>query len=88
MATDHRPTDAMPRGERDRPPQEDTRASQRGQRRTGPEPGEDPAAGSVESPVAPGEAQAGDLNEAASQLGGPVDVFPVPGRARREGRRD
>lgn len=88
MANQNRPTDAMPRGDRDRPPHDDTRATQRAERRVGPERGQDPASGSVESPVAPGEAQAGDLNEAASQLGGPVDVFPVRGRARREGPSD
>ncbi len=38
--------------------------------------GEEPAAGTVEDPIAPGEAQAGDLNEAGGNLGGPVDVFP------------
>lgn len=46
--------------------------------------GEDPASGSVDSPVAPGEAQAGDLSEQAANLGGPVDVFPTRGRNRTE----
>lgn len=46
--------------------------------------GEDPAAGTIDHPIAPGEAQAGDLNEAAGNLGGPVDVFPLRERSRRE----
>lgn len=37
---------------------------------------EEPAAGTVEDPIAPGEAKAGDLNEAGGNLGGPVDVVP------------
>lgn len=53
-------------------------------RQSGPEPGEDPAAGSIDHPVAPGEAQAGDMNEQASNLGGPVDVFPLRDRRRKE----
>jgi len=84
MADQRKPTDAMPRGDRDRPPHDDTRANQRAERRVGPERGEDPAAGSVESPVSPGEAQAGDLSEIGSNLGGPVDVFPLRGRRRKE----
>lgn len=68
----------------DIPPQNDVRATQRGQRRIHDQSGNDPAAGSVESPVAPGEAQAGDAGEQAQQLGGPVDVFPVRGRNRIE----
>jgi hypothetical protein len=66
------------------PPQDDRRATQRAQRRIHDEPGNDPATGSVESPVAPGEAQAGDLGEQAQQLGGPVDVSPVRGSNRKE----
>lgn len=46
--------------------------------------GDDPAAGTIASPVAPGEAQAGDWVEQAQSLGGPVDVFPLRGRQRRE----
>jgi hypothetical protein len=46
--------------------------------------GEDPATGSIDSPTAPGEAQAGDLSESGANLGGAVDVFPLRGRARRE----
>jgi hypothetical protein len=46
--------------------------------------GDDPAAGTITSPVAPGEAQAGDWVEQAQNLGGPVDVFPLRGRQRRE----
>ena len=69
----------------DAPPQRDTRPhAERSQQRTGPTRGEDPPAGSVESPVAPGEAQAGDLSELGAGLGGPVDVFPLRGRRRKE----
>lgn len=42
----------------------------------------EPASGSVENPVPPGEAQPGDRAEAGANLGGPVDVFPG---ARRGG---
>lgn len=34
------------------------------------------ASGTIDRPIGPGDAQAGDFNERASQLGGPVDVFP------------
>lgn len=44
----------------------------------------EPASGSVENPIPPGEAQPGDANERASNLGGPVDVFP--GRPRKPER--
>lgn len=84
MADQRKPTDATPRGDRDRPPQDDTRATQRAQQRTGPERGEDPAAGSVESPVAPGEAQAGDLSETGANIGGPADVFPTRDRGQKD----
>jgi len=39
-----------------------------------------PASGSVERPIPPDEAQAGDRSELGANLGGPVDVFP--GRRR------
>jgi hypothetical protein len=91
MAEDRRPSPppqrddpTRHRGDEGAPPQHHTRATQRAERRLGPERGEDPASGSVESPIAPGEAQAGDLNEAAANLGGPVDVFPVRGRGQKE----
>jgi hypothetical protein len=59
--------------------------AQRDQRRRGGEEiGEDPAAGTVTSPVSPGEAQAGDRGELAANLGGPVDVFPGRDRGRTE----
>jgi hypothetical protein len=51
-------------------------APARERRTEGAERAEEQAAGTVEDPVAPGEAQAGDLGEAAANLGGPVDVFP------------
>lgn len=41
-----------------------------------------PASGTVEHPIAPDEAQPGDRAELASNLGGPIDVFPG---ARRGG---
>ncbi len=81
---DPRPAPGGPGDAPLRPPQRDTRATQRAQRRTGPERGEDPASCSAESPVAPGEAQAGDLNEAGGNLGGPVDVFPGRDRPQKE----
>ena len=59
--------------------------AQRGQRRGGgDEIGDDPAAGTVASPVAPGEAQAGDRSELGANHGGPVDVFPLRYRGRIE----
>jgi hypothetical protein len=44
-------------------------------------PEEERASGTIQSPIPPGEPQAGDTNELASTLGGPVDVFP--GRQRK-----
>jgi hypothetical protein len=63
---------------------DDRRATQRAQRRQGAEAGEDPPSGSVESPVAPGEAQAGDRAEESAHRGGPVDVSPQRGRGNTE----
>jgi hypothetical protein len=63
------------------PPQDDTRdITGKRQRRTGPSQGEDPAAGTVESPVAPDQAQPGDRAEEGARRGGPVDVSVVPDR--------
>ncbi|ONG45624.1 hypothetical protein BKE38_26270 [Pseudoroseomonas deserti] len=45
------------------------------------EPQQERASGSVEKPIPPGEVQPGEMNELASTLGGPVDVFP--GRQRK-----
>ncbi len=48
----------------------------------------DKAAGTVTQPISPGEAQPGDLNEQAGNLGGPVDIFPLnqgPARETSEG---
>jgi len=42
--------------------------------------GDDPAAGTAEEPVSPGEFQAGDRSELAQALGGPVDISPIRGR--------
>lgn len=42
--------------------------------------GNDPAAGTADEPVSPGEFQAGDTSELASALGGPVDISPIRGR--------
>lgn len=66
------------------PPQDARHATDHSHPALGAERGEDPAAGTVDSPVAPGEAQAGDLSEMGANLGGPVDVFPLRGRARKE----
>ena len=35
-----------------------------------------PAAGSIDRPIPPDQAQPGDRSEHAAGLGGPVDVFP------------
>ena len=45
-----------------------------------PERGDDPAAGTADEPVSPGEFQAGDRSELAQALGGPVDISPIRGR--------
>jgi hypothetical protein len=66
------------------PPQDARHATEHSHPNLSEERGEDPAAGTIDSPVAPGEAQAGDLSEAGANLGGPVDVFPLRGRARKE----
>ncbi|HYF08668.1 MAG TPA: hypothetical protein VD970_13675 [Acetobacteraceae bacterium] len=46
-------------------------------------PEEDRAAGTIDNPVSPGEVQRGEPGEMASNLGGPVDVFPARGPQRR-----
>ncbi len=76
----HRPGDTRAIGES--PIQEDPRAHGR----TGPEQGEEPAAGTADEPVQPGELQAGDRSELAQTLGGPVDVSPGRGRRSSQGR--
>ncbi len=45
---------------------------------------DDPAAGTAEEPIPPGEAQPGDWVEQAQNLGGPVDI--APGRGPRPPR--
>ena len=35
-----------------------------------------PAAGTIDHPIAPDQAQPGDRSELGANLGGPVDVFP------------
>ncbi|TCZ61403.1 hypothetical protein [Roseicella aquatilis] len=79
--SDRQPDDA-PRGAQ--PPKE-ARATGHTPPALGAERGDDPASGTVDRPVAPGEAQAGDLSEMGANLGGPVDVFPLRGRQRKEG---
>ncbi len=44
----------------------------------------DQAAGTVTQPISPGEAQAGNLNEQAGNLGGPVDIFRLNQGSARE----
>ncbi|MDB5372921.1 MAG: hypothetical protein JWP04_1563 [Belnapia sp.] len=66
------------------PPADARHATERAHPAISQERGEDPAAGTIDNPIAPGEAQAGDLSELGANLGGPVDVFPLRGRARRE----
>lgn len=76
-------TSRMAGGNEDRG--DDRRATQRGQRRRGgDEIGDDPASGTIDSPIAPGEAQAGDRSELGANLGGPIDVFPLRDRGRTE----
>ena len=66
------------------PPADARRATEQAHPAISQERGADQAVGSIDSPVAPGETQAGDLSELGANLGGPVDVFPLRGRARRE----
>jgi hypothetical protein len=35
-----------------------------------------PAAGTIDHPIAPDQAQPGDRSELGANLGGPIDVFP------------
>ncbi len=37
---------------------------------------DEPAAGTIDQPIAPDNAQPGDRSELGANLGGPVDVFP------------
>ena len=76
-----------PRGDEDVPPRNAETPGQArplSDRESTTDPGEDEAAGTVDHPVAPGEAQAGDLSEMGANLGGPVDVFPLRDRSRKE----
>ncbi len=41
---------------------------------------DEPASGSIDTPIPPDEAQPGDRSELGANLGGPIDVFP--GRRR------
>ncbi|RAI60147.1 hypothetical protein [Roseicella frigidaeris] len=51
-----------------------------------PEEADGPAAGTIDSPIAPGETQPGDLDEQAANLGGPIDISPARGHPRRDRR--
>jgi hypothetical protein len=62
------------------PIQDNPLARRQAHGRMGAERGEDPAAGTAEEPVAPGEIQAGDASELAQVLGGPIDISPIRGR--------
>ncbi len=75
----HRPGDTRAVGES--PIQDNPRAHGR----TAPEREENPAAGTADEPVQPGELQAGDRSELAQTLGGPVDVSPGRGRRSSQG---
>ncbi len=75
----HRPGDTRAIGEI--PIQDNPRAHGR----MGPERGEDPAAGTADEPIQPGELQAGDRSELAQALGGPVDISPGRGRRSSQG---
>lgn len=84
MANENR-QDPDQRGKESNLPRDTRPEAQRGQRRRGGEEiGQDPAAGTITSPVSPGEAQAGDRSEMGANLGGPVDVFPLRDRGRIE----
>ncbi|MBP0446053.1 hypothetical protein J8J14_14845 [Roseomonas sp. SSH11] len=70
------------------PIQDNPRARRQAHGRMGPERGEDPAAGTADEPVSPGEFQAGDRSELAQALGGPVDISPIRGRRMIERREE
>jgi hypothetical protein len=74
-------------GDKPNPIQDNPRARRQAHGRLGPERGEDPAAGTADEPVSPGEFQSGDRSELGQALGGPVDISPVRGRRMNE-RRD
>jgi hypothetical protein len=79
--------DGTPEGPQDKGPiQDNPLARRQAHGRMGAERGEDPAAGTAEEPVAPGEIQAGDRSELAQALGGPVDISPIRGRRTIERR--
>ena len=67
------PADPAPRANASRP-------RRQAEGRTAEQRGDDPAAGTADHPVSPGEFQAGDRSELASALGGPVDISPIRGR--------
>lgn len=80
-------TDAVPRRGGDAPARNAEQGAERrpaSDRQSGAEAGEDPASGTIDHPVAPGEAQAGDPGEQGAGLGGPVDIFPLRDRRRKE----
>ncbi|HEY8611087.1 MAG TPA: hypothetical protein VIL69_07330 [Roseomonas sp.] len=81
-----RPADTRATGEN--PIQDNPRARRQAHGRMGPERGEDPAAGTADEPVSPGEFQAGDRSELAQALGGPVDISPIRGRRMIERREE
>lgn len=66
------------------PPKDSRHATEHTHPSISEERGDDPASGTIDSPVAPGEAQAGNLAELGANLGGPIDVFPTRGRPRKE----
>jgi hypothetical protein len=66
------------------PPKDARHATEHSHPALSAERGDDPPAGTVDSPTSPGEAQAGDLSEMGANLGGPVDVFPLRDRSRKE----
>ena len=72
------PSDAQVTGQS--PIADNPRARRQAHGRKAEERGDDPAAGTADEPVAPGEFQAGDRSELAQALGGPVDISPIRGR--------
>jgi hypothetical protein len=66
---------------KDTPPlRQDPMLRRQAQGQRGETRGDDPAAGTPEHPISPGEFQPGDDSERAAALGGPVDISPIRGR--------
>ncbi|MDB5368852.1 MAG: hypothetical protein JWP20_410 [Roseomonas sp.] len=84
--TERKPGD--PQAASENPIQDNPLARRQAHGRMAEERGDDPAAGTAEEPVSPGEFQAGDSSELAQALGGPVDISPIRGRRMIERREE